>query len=69
VIIFVFLKKSILQDVKYCGGDTPPDFFSVGRSVELVFHTDASGGASGKGFKIEYKAAGNKSHINYDEGG
>jgi hypothetical protein len=50
------LQEEIMQDVRYCGSQTPPDFFSVGRSVEVVFHTDSS--RSGRGFKIEYKAAG-----------
>jgi len=51
------LQASILQDIKYCGTDTPPDFFSVGRSVELVFQSTSLSSPSGKGFKIEYKAA------------
>ncbi|OXA47104.1 Cubilin [Folsomia candida] len=54
----------IMQDVRYCGSQTPPDFFSVGRSIELVFRTDSSG--SGRGFKLEYKAAGcNRTYENH----
>ncbi|CAL8142101.1 unnamed protein product [Orchesella dallaii] len=47
---------SILQDVNYCGSQSPPDFYTVGRSAEVVFHTDGS--TTRKGFKIGFKAAG-----------
>ncbi|CAL8121470.1 unnamed protein product [Orchesella dallaii] len=49
---------SILQNVHYCGSETPPDFFTVARSAELVFHTgDTESGSTRKGFKIGYKIA------------
>ncbi|ODM98815.1 Cubilin [Orchesella cincta] len=53
--------SSILQDVNYCGSDTPSDFFTIGRSAEIVFHSDSI--TTRKGFKIGYKAAGcNRTH-------
>lgn len=47
-----------MQNVRYCGSQTPPDFFSVGRSIELVFASDSDSSGAGRGFKLEYKAAG-----------
>ena len=50
------LKATILQSYRYCGSETPPDFFSVGRSVEITFQSDSFNSA--RGFKLQYKAAG-----------
>jgi hypothetical protein len=45
-----------MQNLKYCGSQTPSDFVSIGRSAQIVFETDTSG--AGRGFQVEYKAAG-----------
>ena len=43
------------QSASYCGTSLPPEFISVGRTVRILFSSDAT--VTRPGFRLEYKLA------------
>ncbi|XP_077993791.1 cubilin-like [Glandiceps talaboti] len=54
------------QTFRYCGTNTPPIFYSAGRTVEVNFQSDAT--SSGQGFQLEYVVSGCTRTFNMDNG-
>ena len=48
----IFIKGDTGETVHYCGSRLPQPFRSSGRSVQLIFYTDAT--SDGKGFSLQY---------------